>query len=176
MRTRFLYKEFFEKHQRYVDMFWTWAGSSLCILCIALLDLWVFKSQNIEFLMASFGASVVLVFGAPTSPLAQPRNTIGGSFISAIAGVTCQLLLGNIPILAACISVSLAIFLMTITKTLHPPGGATALFAVVGNESVKSLGYTYALVPCLMGTSFIVLLGFLFSRFTGKQQYPQKWF
>ncbi len=176
MRPRFLYKEFLLKHQQYVDMFWTWAGSSVCLLCIALLDYFIFESQNIEFLLASFGASVVLVFGAPASPLAQPRNTIGGSFISALAGVTCQLLFGSIPMLAICTSVSSAIFLMTITKTLHPPGGATALLAVVGDEQVKSLGYTYALTPCLFGASVIVLLGYLFARFTGKKTYPQTWF
>ncbi len=176
MRPRFIYKEFYEKHHDQLDMFWTWVGSSFCLLCIALLDRWIFQTQHIEFLMASFGASIVLVFGVPSSPLAQPRNVIGGQFISAIAGVTCDLLLGYHFMLADCTSVSAAIFCMTITKSLHPPGGATALLAVVGSENIKSLGYTYAIVPCLIGSSLIVCLGYLFARFTGKKDYPQKWF
>ncbi len=175
MKPRFLYKEFIEKHHKLVDAFWAWVGSSLCLLCIVLLDNYYFQAQDIDLLMASFGASAVLVFGAPTSPLAQPRNVMGGQFISAIAGVTCQLLLSTHPTLAACTSVSLAILLMTITKTLHPPGGASALLAVVGDASIKNLGYTYALVPCLLGATIVVGIGALLSYVTGRKKYPQQW-
>ncbi len=176
MPPKFLYKDFIHKHQKLVDGFWAWVGSSLCLLCIALLDEYYFQVQyDINLLMASFGASTVLVFGAHTSPLAQPRNVIGGHFISAIAGVTCQIFLGHFPTLAICTSVSLAILLMTLTKTLHPPGGATALLAVVGDVSVKKLGYLYAVTPCLVGATIVVTMGVFLSYATGRRHYPLKW-
>ncbi len=175
MDFKFSYKNFVEKHQRIENAFWAWIGSSLCLLSIVLIDAWIFEAQNIEFLMASFGASAVLVFGAPQSPLAQPRNVLGGQFVSAIAGVTCQMFLESWPTLAACTSVSLAILLMTLTKTLHPPGGASALLAVVGDQSIKNLGYTYAVVPCLMGASLVVGIGIVLSYATGRKVYPVKW-
>ncbi len=169
------YKKLVLRYQRIENAFWAWVGSSLCLLTIVLLDTWIFEAQNVEFLMASFGASAVLVFGAPQSPLAQPRNVIGGQFISAIAGVTCQLFLANWPTLAACTSVSLAILLMTLTKTLHPPGGASALLAVVGDESIKHLGYLYAVIPCLMGGALVVVIGITLSYVTGRKVYPIRW-
>ncbi len=175
MERNFLFKDFLLKHQRAVDAFWAWVGSSLCLLCIVLLDTYFFEAHDIHLLMASFGASAVLVFGAPQSPLAQPRNVLGGQFLSAIAGVTCQLLLASFPTLAACTSVSLAIFLMTITKTLHPPGGASALLAVVGDASIKNLGYLYALVPCLTGACIVVIIGAALSYVTGRRHYPLRW-
>ncbi len=158
-----------------VHAFWAWVGSSLCVLCIALLDRVFFSVQHVDFLMASFGASAVLVFGVPNSPLAQPRNVLGGHFVSAIAGVTCQIFIGSMPEVAACTAVSSSIFLMTITKTLHPPGGATALLAVVGDASLKSLGYVYAVIPCLLGASIVVGIGILLSYATGRHVYPQRW-
>ncbi len=159
-----------------VHAFWAWAGSSLCVLCIAILDHIFFEANNVEFLMASFGASAVLVFGVPHSPLAQPRNVLGGHFVSAIAGVTCEIFLGSMPDLAACTSVSLAIFLMTITKSLHPPGGATALLAVVGDSSIKHLGYIYAVIPCLLGAAVVVAIGAFISHISHKRhEYPHVW-
>ncbi len=175
MDYRFIYKKFLLEHQKITDSFWAWVGSSMCLLCIVLLDDYFFAAQNIEFLMASFGASSVLVFGAPQSPLAQPRNVIGGQFVSAIAGVTCQIFLGFMPTLAACTSVSLAILLMTLTKTLHPPGGASALLAVVGDDSIKNLGYLYAVTPCLAGALIVVSIGIMLSYATGRKVYPIKW-
>ncbi len=175
MPHKFVYKDFLLKHQKLVDGFWAWVGSSLCLLCIVLLDKHYFEAHDINLLMASFGASAVLVFGAPQSPLAQPRNVMGGQFISAIAGVTCQIFLAHSPTLAACTSVSLAILLMTLTKTLHPPGGASALLAVVGDASIKKLGYVYAVVPCLIGATIVVAFGIFISYATGRRHYPQKW-
>ena len=175
MKNKFLNQEFLNKHNKLIDAFWAWVGSTLSLLCIALLDKYYFQAHDINFLMASFGASAVLVFGTPQSPLAQPRNVMGGHFISAIAGVTCQLFLASSPTLAICTSVSLAIFLMTFTKTLHPPGGASALLAVVGDDSIKQLGYLYAITPCLFGASILVLIGILLSYITKRKKYPLVW-
>ena len=107
-------------------------------------------------IIGSFGASAVLIYGAIRSPLAQPRNLVGGHVLSALVGVTIYKLLGGQPWLAASVAVSLAIMLMHLTNTLHPPGGATALIAVIGGDAVHGLGYLYVLVPA--GAGAVVML------------------
>src|SRR6185369_12864208 len=102
------------------------------------------KYENI-FLIGSFGASSVLIYGAIQSPLAQPSNLIGGHLISAIIGVTIYKTMPDIIWLTAPLAVAFSIVLMQISKTLHPPGGATALIAVIGSEKVKALGYWFVL-------------------------------
>ncbi len=163
------------KRQKIIELFWAWVGSSICMAFIALLDHYFFEIYNIDLLMASFGASAVLVFGVPASPLAQPRNVMGGHFVSALAGVTCQIIFMSSPTVAVCTAVSLAIFLMTLTKTLHPPGGASALLAVVGDKSIHDLGYLYAVTPCLFGASLVVAVGVMLSHLTGQKNYPKTW-
>ncbi len=170
-----LHKKIELKRQKIIDAFWTFVGSTISMVCITMADSVYFEVYDSHLLMASFAASAVLVFGVPNSPLAQPRNVLGGHFISAVAGVSCQIFLGSIPIAAACISVSLAILFMTLTKTLHPPGGATSLLAVVGDQSVRDLGYIYAVTPCLTGPAIIVAIGIGMSYLTGRRNYPVTW-
>lgn len=128
-------------------------------------------NENI-FLIGSFGASSVLVFGAIQSPLAQPRNLIGGHVVSAIVGVTIYQLLPEIIWLTAALSVALSIVLMQITKTLHPPGGATALIAVIGSEKIKSLGYLYVLSPVFTGCVILLAVAMVFNNMTTNRHYP----
>ncbi|HSI77294.1 MAG TPA: HPP family protein, partial [Lunatimonas sp.] len=91
--------------------------------------------ENI-FLIGSFGATAVLVYGAIQSPLAQPRNLLGGHILSAIIGVSVYKMMPEIIWITAPLAVSLSILTMQYTRTLHPPGGATALIAVVGTEKI----------------------------------------
>ncbi len=100
-----------------------------------------FVGTDMTLLIGSFGASAVLVFGAARSPLAQPRNLIGGHVVSAFAGVTAWTLFQQYPWLAAAFAVATAIAAMHLTRTLHPPGGATALVAVIGSDQIHDLGY-----------------------------------
>ena len=97
------------------------------------------------------------MYGAPLADFSQPRNLIGGHVLSAIVGVTIFYLVGNNLLLATSLSVSLAIVVMHITRTLHPPGGATALIAVIGGEKIHHLKYFYVVSPVLSGS--IILLG-----------------
>jgi len=110
------------------------------------------------FLIGSFGATAVMIFSIPTSPLAQAKNVIGGHLISSIVGVTVHLILSDLIIIAAALAVSLSIVLMQITETLHPPGGATALIAVVGGPAIYQLGYHYVLSPVLLGTLLMLFV------------------
>lgn len=116
------------------EKFWSFLGSFIGIGFIAFWQSFQFGGADNLFLIGSFGASSVLVYGAIESPLAQPRNLIGGHVIAAFIGVTIRLLLPDIVWLTAPLAVSTSIIAMQFTKTLHPPGGATALLAVIGSE------------------------------------------
>jgi len=125
-------------------------------------------------LIGSFGASSVLIYGAINSPLAQPRNLIGGHIVSAIIGVTVHKLIPNEIWLSSALAVALSIVFMQITKTLHPPGGATALIANIGSEKIKALGYIYVLSPVLTGVLILFLVALIFNNITPNRRYPVK--
>lgn len=157
------------------DVVWAWLGSALSILCLAWLERLCAQEWNLPLLIGSFGASAVLAFGAPESPLAQPRNLVGGHMLSALVGVSCQMLLGQEPAAAAALAVSTAIALMRVTKTLHPPGGATALIAVIGGADIHRLGYWHVLLPCGAGACCMLLLALLTNNLGARRRYPQTW-
>lgn len=119
------------------DHVWTFIGSFLGIGLIGLLNRESFSATDNVFLIGSFGASSVLIYGIVNSPLAQPRNLIGGHVICAIVGVTVHYIIPNEIWLSSAFAVSLSIVFMQITKTLHPPGGATALIANIGSEKLQ---------------------------------------
>lgn len=101
-------------------------------------------------LIGSLGASAVLLFGANESPLAQPRNLIGGHLVSALTAVMIVTTFGSGPY-AMAFGVGAAIFLMYMTHTLHPPGGATALIGIQGHA-----GFGYVMVPVLAGVLILL--------------------
>ncbi|MBW1608864.1 MAG: HPP family protein [Deltaproteobacteria bacterium] len=126
-------------------------------------------------IIGSFGASAVLIYGAIRSPLAQPRNLIGGHFISAIIGVTMYNLLHNHIWVAAAVAVATAIAVMHATKTLHPPGGATALIAVIGSQKIHHLGYLYAIIPAGSGAVIMLVVALLINNIPKSRRYPEFW-
>lgn len=154
--------------------FWAFIGSFAGIACIGSLQKFSLASQDNLFLIGSFGASSVLVYGITQSPFSQPRNLIGGHVLSALTGVTAHLIFGEIFWLAAPLAVSASIVIMQMTKTLHPPGGATALIAVIGTEKVKALGYWYVLSPVLTGCLILFLTALIFNNLGKKGSYPAK--
>ena len=157
------------------DILLAWLGSCLSITLIALLELTVTSRNGFPLLIGSFGASAVLAFGAIQSPLAQPRNLVGGHFVSALTGVTMGLLFPDSTWVAAGIAVSTAIALMLLTGTLHPPGGATALIAVTGGDGIRQLGYWYTLVPCLSGACLMLLIALVVNNLPRSRRYPLYW-
>ena len=152
---------------------WSFIGAFTGILAIALLQeqLLLDRLENV-FLIGSFGASSVLIYGAIQSPLAQPRNLVGGHVLSAITGVTVYKLFPHTLALAAPLAVSLSIVLMQMTKTLHPPGGATALIAVIGTPRVKELGYWYVVSPVLTGCIILLIVALVCNNMTPHRSYP----
>lgn len=154
------------------EHFWAFIGSFTGIGVIAYLQSQTLPDSDVVFLIGSFGASCVLIYGVIQSPLAQPRNLIGGHVISAIVGVTVAKLAPDIMWLAAALSVSIATILMQLTKTLHPPGGATALIAVTGSAQIKELGYWYVVSPVLSGVLILLLVALLINNVTAHRYYP----
>jgi len=137
------------------EMFWSFLGATFGIGIIAFIQSNFLTEPDNFFLIGSFGASAVLIYGAIQSPYSQPLNLIGGHVISAIVGVTIFKFLPNIFWITAPLAVSFSIIIMQITKTLHPPGGATALIAIISSEKIKLLGYLYVIFPVLMGATIL---------------------
>jgi len=118
-------------------------------------------------LMAPFGASCVLLFAVPDSPLSQPKNVIGGHFISALVGVVFVLLWPASP-LALSLAVAVAIILMVIFKVTHPPAGADPIVILMGAK-----GFSFLLFPVLSGSILLVLIAYVFHRLTAQHTYPK---
>lgn len=154
------------------EHFWSFLGSFVGIGLIAFLQSRLLGQHDNLFLIGSFGASSVLIYGAIQSPLAQPKNLVGGHVISALVGVTMYKLVPDVMWLAAPLAVSFSIVAMQVTKTLHPPGGATALIAVIGSEKIKALGYVYVLSPVLSGCLILLAVALIFNNVTTNRKYP----
>ena len=157
-------------------IFWSGLASFIGIAVVAYLSKNYFNPYDLTLLIGSFGASAVLVYGAIKTPLAQPRNLMGGHILSAIVGVASYKLLGHINMpLAAAVAVSFAIMLMHATKTLHPPGGATALIAVIGGKGIYKLGFLYALMPAGLGALILLIIALLVNNLSKDRKYPEFW-
>lgn len=156
----------------YKEHFWSFLGAFFGIGIIAFLQSHYLLEQENVFLIGSFGASSVLIYGTIQSPLAQPRNLIGGHVISALVGVTVFKIVPDILWLSAPLAVAFSIVLMQYTKTLHPPGGATALIAVTSTGKIPELGYWYALSPVFSGCAILLIVALFFNNMTKNRSYP----
>lgn len=123
------------------------------------------------FVVPSLGATAVLVFAAPHSLFAQPWSVLAGNLLSALIGVACQRLFDE-PTLAAASAVALAIMAMHLARCIHPPGGATALAAVIGGSEIHQLGFTYALYPVGLNCLLLIGVGIAFNYPFAWRRYP----
>ncbi|MGD2080707.1 MAG: HPP family protein [Nitrospirota bacterium] len=154
---------------------WSWIGAFLGIAAVAAANFRLLAGTDLVMIIGSFGASAVLLYGAIKSPLAQPRNLMGGHVFSAVIGVLCFKALGSEMWLASSVAVATAIAFMHATKTLHPPGGATALIAVIGSDKVHALGYLYALVPAALGAALMLAVALVVNNIPRTRRYPEFW-
>jgi len=166
------------------EVLWSWLGALIGIGLVAYLDAQFVDKLGLMFLIGSFGASAVLLYGAPRSPLAQPRNVLGGHVLSALVGISVRLAFVEISArlavpypgwIAAAVAVACAIALMHLTGTLHPPGGATALIALSGGPKVEALGYLFALIPVGAGAVVLILVAVVFNNLVKNRRYPEYW-
>ncbi|MFM0023404.1 HPP family protein [Paraburkholderia terrae] len=125
---------------------------------------------NIPLLVAPMGASAVLLFGVPASPLAQPWSIIGGNLVSATVGVACAMLISD-PVAAAALAVGVAIAAMFALRCVHPPSGAVALTAVVGGPAIHALGFRFVLEPILIQSAALLGAALVYHAVTG-HRYP----
>ena len=122
------------------------------------------------WLIAPMGASAVLLFAVPASPLAQPWSVIGGNFTAAIIGVTCVKLF-HAPLIAAALAISLSIAAMFMLRCIHPPSGAVALTMVLGGPVVHEAGYHFVFSPVMLNSLIIALLALFYNNAVGRR-YP----
>lgn len=128
---------------------------------------------DLTLMIGAFGATAVLLYGTPTSPFAQPYNVLVGHVLSALIGVSVYLVLGQADWLAAALAVSLAIFAMQITRSVHPPGGASALIAVAGSPEIHAMGYSYAVLPVGLGALALLLVALVVNNIGVGQHWPR---
>lgn len=146
-------------------------GAFLGILAVYSVSQWYLPRPESSLVVASMGASAVLLFAVPHGALSQPWAVIGGHLISAAIGVTCnQYFPDQIWVPAA--AVGLAVGAMYYLRCIHPPGGATALAAVVGGPELSQLGYEFLLFPVAINLASILLLAVVFNGFFAWRRYP----
>lgn len=149
-------------------------GGGLAILVLLVVGRWAAPGAGAVVVVASMGASAVLLFAVPHGPLSQPWPVLAGNGISALIGVFCARHIGSLPVAAAC-AVGLSIGAMHLLRCIHPPGGATALTAVVGGEAIRALGYGYVLAPVLADAVLMVALAALINAPFPWRRYPASW-
>lgn len=154
-----------QPHLKWDEVCLTSLGSFLGIGPIALFSI----HYNVPLLIPSFGASVALLYAACHTPYAQPRNVLGGHVLSALSGVVIFKLFGG-DWWALTLAVALAITLMLATKTLHPPGGATAFVAVYNGQ-----GFSFIFLPVALGAAMLILAALIFNNLLSTRKYPQYW-
>lgn len=139
-----------------------------------------FSAKDSFFLLGSFGASAVLIYGAPEVHFSQPRNLIGGHILSAFISVFLVKTFGDFLSLEllCSLSVALSVLAMHLTLTMHPPGGATALLFVIGSEHIQSLGWLYPFTPIGLGVIMMLVIALVVNNMSSneKRHYPLYWY
>lgn len=146
-------------------------GGGIAILSLIGFSRWALPEAGAAGIVASMGASAVLLFAVPHGQLSQPWAVLAGHGLSAIIGVTCARVI-PLPMVAAACAVGLSIGAMHQLKCIHPPGGATAFTAVMGGSAIHDLGYHFVLFPVLLNAAAMVLLAVLINSAFKWRRYP----
>jgi CBS domain-containing membrane protein len=147
----------------------TTIGIALTIVVCTPLPL---ATAGLPIIVAPLGASAVLVFAVPASPLAQPWPVVGGNVISTLIGVAAFRAVPDATV-AAGVAVGAAVLVMSLLRCLHPPGGAAALTAVIGGEAIHAAGWFFAFAPVAINSVALVALAMVFHRISG-HSYPHE--
>lgn len=155
------------------DRSWAALGAGLGVLAAAIAGLAMQTGYpGLPFLIAPIGASAVLVFAVPASPLAQPWPVFGGNLVSAAVGVAIAQSIAN-PVLAVGVAVCLAIIAMSVLRCLHPPSGAVAITAILGGDAITQAGFAYPVTLVAANSAALLAMGWLYHRFS-RHSYPHK--
>ena len=147
------------------------SGGFVGIIAVILVSHDLLGADDSSMIIASMGASSVLLFAVPHGPLSQPWAVLGGHTLSAIIGVTCVLMISD-KYMAAAVAVGLSIGAMHYFRCIHPPGGATALTAVIGGGTVQTLGYQFVVTPVLINACIIIIVAIAINLPFPTRRYP----
>ncbi|MDP7593193.1 MAG: HPP family protein [Litorilituus sp.] len=145
-------------------------GAFIATLCASFFSFNILQAENQPMVLASTGASAMLIFAIPHSPVSQPWPLVGGHIISAFIGISAYYLIPN-PILASSVAIALAMLAMHHTGSMHPPGGATAVTAVIGGTSVHELGYIFVIVPVFFNSIILLSIAMAVATFRDKNPF-----
>lgn len=155
----------------YVERLRACIGALVGILITSLMTYFIVgDSLTFVYLIAPMGASAVLLFAVPSSPLAQPWSIIGGNITAALVGVTCAIYIGNMAFAAAC-AVGISIAAMFALRCLHPPSGAVALTAVLGGSAIVEQGYGFVVSPVAINSFLLLAVALIYNNVT-RRPYP----
>ena len=138
------------------------------IITIGVLTILTYKTSYGIFLIASFGSTMVLLYGYPESPFAQPKNIILGHFLTALIGI---IFLNFVPLpifLNIPLAVGFGVMFMILFKVTHPPAGGNPIIVIIG-----SVSFDYLLTPVLIGSIIVVMFGVIINKFLFKKEYPK---
>lgn len=148
------------------EVFFAFCGGFIAIAIIGYLT----ETYNNLYVMSSFGASCVLLFGFPKSPFSQPRNVIAGHFFSTLIGLICLYVFGNVW-WAMAIALASAIAIMILTRTVHPPAGSNPI-----NVFLLDASFEFLFFPSLVGSIILVVVALFYNNLHKKRAYPQYWY
>lgn len=146
-------------------------GALLGLLAVYQFSQWYLGPVGASMMVASMGATAVLVFAVPHGALSQPWSVIGGHSVSALTGVACQQYVPG-EMYTSALAVGLAVASMHYLRCVHPPGGATALIAVIGGKDIHALGYSYLVTPVMLNLASMLLVAVLFNGLFPWRRYP----
>ena len=138
------------------------------IVTIGVLTILTYKTSYGVFLIASFGSTMVLLYGYPESPFAQPKNIILGHFLTALVGI---IFLNYVPLpvfINIPLAVGFGVMFMILFKVTHPPAGGNPIIVIIG-----SVSFDYLLTPVLIGSMIVVMFGVIINKFLFKKEYPK---
>lgn len=158
-------------HASHLEKLISAVGGFLGILVSILVTAWFSGSDTLVYIIPSMGATAVLLFAVPHGALAQPWNVLGGHLISALVGVACAQWIPQVSIAAAA-AVGISVGAMYYARCIHPPGGATALAAVIGGDAIQQLGYHYLLTPVLLNVAAMLVVAVVFNALFQWRRYP----
>lgn len=149
-------------------------GAFVGLSAIGFIAQFVLHDDTMILMIGAFGATAVLLYAAPSSPFAQPWNVLMGHMASALVGVAVFRLLGA-NWFSAALAVTLAIGAMQLTTSIHPPGGASALIAVLGAPDIHELGFGYVLFPVGLGALTLTAVAYVTNNLGADRAWPEFW-
>ena len=158
-----------------IEICLSWLGAFLGVGLVGLVNNLIVGADDNVLMITSFGASAGPLYGAPKSPLAQPRNLVGGHLLAAFIGVAIYKAFFFQLWFASALTVATTIAVMHLTRTLHPPAGATGLFAVIGGPNIHQMGFFYPIFPVATGVAILLAVALVFNNLSKNRRYPQFW-